>query len=121
MSLNTDVKFLLESQVQFRILHWQTNGYARHMAFGEVYTALDALIDQYVETCMGIHGRFELGDDEKTITLQNLKDININGMVTTLRNSMQQMDIEEVNTDLLNIRDEMLSEINKLGYLLTLK
>jgi hypothetical protein len=43
------------------------------------------------------------------------------GLIKTVRDSLVQMELDEVDTDLLNIRDEMLGEVNKLSYLLTLE
>ena len=48
---------LLTIQNQYRIFHWQTKSYSRHSAFGGVYGDLDGLIDEFVEVCMGKHGR----------------------------------------------------------------
>lgn len=121
MNLNSNVKFLLELQAQLRILHWQTKSHAKHIAFGDVYTTLDGLIDLFVETSMGIYGRFKLEDEHKTIQIQNLSEIDVLGLVKTVRGSLQQMEINPKDTDLLNVRDEMLNTINKLSYLLTLK
>lgn len=121
MKLNGNIKFFLELQSQLRILHWQTKSHAKHVALGNTYDALDDLIDSYVEICMGIHGRFVLDDEHKTLTINNLSDVDMVGMIKTVRSTFQKMDISPIDTDLLNTRDEMLAQINKLSYLLTLK
>jgi hypothetical protein len=43
------------------------------------------------------------------------------GLITTVRSAFVQMELDSSDTDLLNIRDEMLGELNKLSYLLTLE
>jgi hypothetical protein len=43
------------------------------------------------------------------------------GLIVTVRKAFVEMDIDSTDTDLLNIRDEMLAELNKLSYLLTLE
>ena len=48
---------LVESQIQLKFLHWQTKSYAKHQAYGNLYGDLDELIDDFVEACMGKHGR----------------------------------------------------------------
>jgi hypothetical protein len=121
MSLSSDVRFLLELQSQLRVLHWQTKSHAKHLALGDAYETLGGLIDTYVETCMGIHGRFILGDEERSLSIQNLSDIDMLGMIKTVRISFQEMDINPKDVDLLSIRDEMLVIINILSYLLTLR
>lgn len=121
MNLNSNVNFFLGLQVQMKINHWQTKGYSRHQAFGGFYDALDPLIDTFVESAMGKYGRFVLEDDQKTIQLNNLSDIDMKGLINTVRMALVQMEISEEDTDLLNIRDEMLGEVNKLSYLMTLE
>ena len=123
MQLSTNVQFLLETQLQFRILHWQTKGYARHQAFGGIYSTLDGLIDTFTETAMGKYGRFSLSENEKTIKLQNISDLELSLFIKTIKGKLIGMssDLTDKDSDLLNIRDEMLGEINKLSYLLTLE
>jgi hypothetical protein len=104
-----------------KINHWQTKGYARHQAFGSFYDTLDPLIDSFVESAMGKYGRFILNDDDKTIQLNNLSDIDLRGLISSVRKSLVEMELTPEDTDLLNIRDEMIAEINKLSYLLTLE
>jgi DNA-binding ferritin-like protein len=121
MNLDTNINFLLGLQLQMKINHWQTKGFARHKAFGKFYDTLGDLIDTFVESAMGKYGRFILSEETKTIQLNNLSDIDMKGLITTVRSAFVQMELDPTDTDLLNIRDEMLSELNKLSYLLTLE
>ncbi len=123
MNISSKVKFLLEAQVQFKIMHWQTKGYARHNAFGMIYDTLSDLIDTFVEEAMGKYGRFVLEDGDKTIQLQNLSEINGKAMINTIAQSLVQFtdEFDATDTNLLNVRDEMLGSVYKLSYLLTLE
>jgi DNA-binding ferritin-like protein len=121
MNLSSNVNFLLGLQVQMKINHWQTKGYARHQAFGSFYDTLNDLIDTFVESAMGKYGRFILEDENKTIQLNNLSELDMKGLIVTVRKALVQMELDSSDTDLLNIRDEMLGEVNKLSYLLTLE
>jgi DNA-binding ferritin-like protein len=123
MNISSKVKFLLEAQTQFKIMHWQTKGYARHNAFGMIYDTLSDLIDTFVEEAMGKYGRFVLEDEDKTIQLQNLSEINTKAMITTIAQSLVQFtdEFDSTDTNLLNVRDEMLGSVYKLSYLLTLE
>ncbi|MCF8339777.1 MAG: hypothetical protein K9I82_02295 [Chitinophagaceae bacterium] len=114
---------LVKIQTQFRFLHWQTKSYAKHIAYGEFYENLDDLIDTYVEVCMGKHGRPDFQEefsllfkDIKTFSLQDLLDDSTNFIVGI----SDKLDAKK-DTDLLNIKDEILAEINKLKYLVTLE
>jgi DNA-binding ferritin-like protein len=125
-NLHSIVNFLLGLQTQIKVLHWQTIGkgsYAQHNAFGNFYGTLDGLIDDFVEQSMGKYGRFELSDETKIIELMNYNDADLSKFIESLRNVLVGLskELEETDTNLLNIRDEMLGEVNKLSYLLTLE
>lgn len=114
---------LVEIQTQFRFLHWQTTGYAKHIAYGDIYSSLNDNIDMFVEACMGKHGRPEYSggasigfEDIDEISLQEF----IDGSCEFLISLTDEFDATK-DSDLLNIRDEMLGDMNKLKYLLTLK
>jgi DNA-binding ferritin-like protein len=117
MNLSSNVNFLLSLQMQMKINHWQTKGYARHKAFGKFYDSLSDLIDTFVESAMGKYGRFVLDEESKTIQLSNLSEIEMKGLINTVRDSLVMMSdqLDSTDTDLLNIRDEMLGELNKLS------
>ena len=124
MQLSSNVQFFLESQMQLRILHWQTKGFARHKAFGETYENLDELIDEFVEVSMGKYGRFSLSDSEKTLNLKNITEVELGVFLKTMKGKLIEITSQlssDKDTDLLNLRDEMLGLVNKLSYLLTLE
>jgi DNA-binding ferritin-like protein len=123
MILNSNVNLFLGLQAQLRIFHWQTKGYARHNAFGVTYDTLEDLIDTFVEEAMGKYGRFTLDDETNTIQLANLKELKPEAMLDVIISALNQFSeqLEESDTNLLNLRDEMLGAINKLKYLLTLE
>ena len=114
---------LVQIQNQFRFLHWQTFGDAKHRAYGEIYDTLGDLIDTFTETMMGKYGRPEF-ESEFSIMFQDIKSMNVqnflDGITEFLVSMTDQLD-SRYDTDLLNLRDEMLAGINKLKYLLTLK
>lgn len=112
----------VELQQQLRILHWQTKSYAKHNAYGKTYDELSDLIDEFVEICMGKHGRFELSNG--TIELFDIKNMSLQDFIDSAVEFLISLSNEfsaEIDTDLLNIRDEMLGQFNKLKYLLTLE
>jgi DNA-binding ferritin-like protein len=123
MNLSSNVNFFLGLQMQLKVNHWQTKGFARHNAFGSTYDELQDLVDRYVEEAMGKYGRFILDEETKTIELVNLSEIDMKGFINTLREALVQFtsQLDQTDTNLLNIRDEILGLINKLGYLLTLE
>jgi hypothetical protein len=114
---------LVQIQNQFRFLHWQTFGDAKHRAYGNIYDNLGDFIDTFAEAMMGKYGRPDF-ESEFSIMFQDIKAINVqnflDGITEFLVDMTDQLD-SRYDTDLLNLRDEMLAEINKLKYLLTLK
>lgn len=111
---------LLGLQTQLRMLHWGTSSYAEHKALGKAYEGLDGLIDTFVETWMGIHGK-SLGTVRLELkpyahgSAEKLLDQAVLFLTGELNNTIIH------NTDLLNIRDEMLGLVHHTKYLLTLK
>ena len=111
---------LLGLQNQLRMLHWGTSSYAEHKALGKAYEGLDALIDTFVETYMGNHGK-----SLPPIKLY-LRPYTLGSAMKLLYQSVHFFSLEMEkelagSTDLSNIRDEMLGLINQTKYLLTLK
>jgi len=120
--METYVHELIQIQQQLRIFHWQTKSYARHQAYGDAYGSLSDLIDEFVEVHMGKYGRFQLQDNN--IELANMNDVSVKEFLASATNFFtsisDQLDPKN-DSDLLNIRDEMLAVINKLKYLLSLE
>ena len=115
---------LLKLQIQLRILHWQTNSYAQHKAYGKTYESLDVLLDNLVETYQGKRGIIKYGMPA-VIEVTNIESISIMdvlGEVTDYLSSEFNNHVDAAkDTDCLNIRDEILATLNSLKYLLTLQ
>ena len=117
---------LLTIQNQFRVYHWQTQkkqgSFAQHEAFGKAYEELDPLIDDFVEVYQGKKGAL-MGKNGFTVNLENLSDdylVFIDEAVDYFTQYLPQSLDQNTDTDLLNIRDEMLSLIHSTQYFLTL-
>ena len=120
---NEIVKNLLTAQNQMKLFHWQTISFAQHQAFGDIYDNLSDLIDEFVEVCMGKHGRPEF-ESEFNLVMYNSNSINVDEYITTVIEFLLSFDNvydDRIDSDLLNLRDEMLAQFNKLKYLLTLQ
>jgi hypothetical protein len=114
---------LVQIQLQFKFLHWQTFGDAKHKAYGDIYDSLGDIIDKFVEAMMGKYGRVEF-DSEFSIMFQDIKSLSVqnfmDGITEFLVGMSDHLD-SRYDSDLLNLRDEMLADINQLKYRLTLK
>lgn len=116
------VKDLLQMQSQLRIYHWQTKSYSAHKALGKAYETLDGLIDTFVETAMG-RSETNLCDANMNIELFDSAALNVHTALDAYKEFLSSINNKlnpGVDSDLLNIRDEMLGVLNQTSYLLKL-
>lgn len=115
---------LLTYQNQVKIQHWQTTSYSEHKSLGDLYDSLTDSIDEFIETFMGKYGRI-ISQTNFNLVLENYKNLGpmslMNDMENYLINELPTMLDSKKDTDLLNIRDEILGSVNKTKYLLTLR
>ena len=111
---------MIEMEQQLRIWHWQTKLFSRHSAYGATYGALGDLIDSFMEAYMGKYGRIKVGGPVQLENINQDAEQKVDAYVQFLLSLNESLDPAN-DSDLLNIRDEMLGLMNKLKYLLTLK
>ncbi len=114
------VDAMLTIRNQVKVYHWQTKSFARHKATDDLTAALDTLIDNFVEVYMGKYGRPKVSG---SIKLHNFSESAARAFVakqTSYLTKTLPSKIKASDSDLLNIRDEILAEINKVLYLFTL-
>jgi len=118
-----NVNFFMNMREQIKLYHWQTKVYSRHKATDNIIEELDKNIDKYVEVYMGKYGRPKLTSRSNTIKLMNLSESSIVKFVKQcilyLKGGLVK-GLTAQDTDLVNIRDEMLSDLDQLLYLFTL-
>jgi DNA-binding ferritin-like protein len=110
-----------------KLYHWKTSSYAQHKATDELYTNLNANIDTFVETMLGkTGGRVNL-TGQKTLRLLDYTNLgDFKKEVDKYKQFLIEMNKDAGlnitnNSDLLNIRDEILGNLNQFTYLLTFK
>ena len=107
-----------------KLYHWKTCSYAQHVATDELYLKLNKHIDKFMEVFLGKEdGRLEKLDKKIKLshpnTLEDMKD-HLYKYRDYLVDMNQVLDSEK-DTDLLNIRDEIMTDINQVLYLFTFK
>ena len=119
-----DIHFFFTLRSQIKLYHWQTYQFARHKATDDLITALDDLMDNYVEVYMGKYGRPKMTSTTNSTSVKNMSESTavsfVRGSINYLETTLVKR-LKPTDTDLVNIRDEMLSNLNKLLYLFTLK
>jgi DNA-binding ferritin-like protein len=117
----------LEMLMMVKLFHWKTTSYATHKATDELYTKLNANIDGFIEILLGKSGsRIDLMSN-KTLKLVDLssqeslkREVEIFKRYLVNLNENKAM-LSMSNTDLFNIRDTILGDLNQFLYLLTFK
>lgn len=115
------VSHLLTIRNQVKLYHWQTKSFARHKATDDLTATLDTLIDSFVESYMGRYGRPKVSG---SIKLHNFSESAAKSFVekeTAYLQSELPKKIGKDDSDLLNLRDEILAEFTKVSYLFTLQ
>jgi len=117
----------LEILLMVKLFHWKTNSYSTHKATDDLYTKLNENIDSFIEVLLGKSGYRTNLMSHKNIKLLDLnssealkeKVQSFKTYLVSLNNNkaMKQM----ANTDLYNIRDTILGDLNQFLYLLTFK
>jgi hypothetical protein len=119
------VKFL-ELLMMIKLFHWKTSSYATHKATDELYSKLNEHIDTFIEILLGKTGiRTNLLNKHKIslIDLSNKEQLmsKINYYKSYMVDLSNNPFIRSMsNTDLLNVRDEILGDLNQFMYLLSL-
>lgn len=113
--------FFYELQINIKTFHWMTTSYAKHKATGKLYENLEDKIDKFIEIYIGRHGRGNV--KQESIILKNMSDTEI---IDYLKKSVSYLEkdfnllIPNTNIDLINIKDEIIADINLTLYLMTL-
>lgn len=113
--LNDIIKEFLSYLDTVKVYHWKTKMYARHIAsdalHGDFSKQVDMFIEVYMKNLNPVIGKIKLNSidtDDNEIIQSTYK----------LRKYLQELSIQD--SEILNIRDEMIATLNKFLYLCTL-
>ena len=117
------VHIMMTLRDQVKIYHWQTLSYSRHIATNDLLPKLDTNIDQFIEVYIGKYGRPVFKGKSASIGLENFDDkhapIFIKHAIEWLSTKLPKQ-LKKSDSDLLNIRDTILADLNQVSYLFTL-
>ena len=119
------VNVFLTLRTQVKVYHWQTQSFSRHKATDDLVTSLDENIDKFVEVYMGKHGPPTFSGSNMKITVRNVVDKKaaevLKAGIKWLTDDLPRFLNKRKDTDLLNIRDEILADLNQVLFLFRLK
>ncbi len=111
-------KIMVEYRETMKLFHFQCDTYAQHKASDSTLEKFDDLFDKFFECYQGKYGRLNISNIDikikKTSELQTKEETLF--LIDVLKNSNFNKDY-----DLLNIRDEIIGDLNQYLYLLTFK
>lgn len=113
--------FFTEMLNTIKIFHWKTTSYATHKATDQLHSSLSGNVDTFVETMLGKYGGRVSLNHVKTIEFKDFNAIEtFKSEINKYKQFMKNMDtMFAAESDLLNIRDEILGDLNQFTYLLT--
>lgn len=130
---NSANKFEQEIVLQFlhmlntvKLYHWKTHSYPNHKATDELYSKLNDNIDKFIEVLLGKLGNRVDLTQVRSIPLCDLTSLEqFKREIMKYKSYLVGLDSNKTmnsmsNSDLFNIRDEMLSDLNQYMYLSTL-
>jgi hypothetical protein len=132
MEINSTVMLTFLTIInQVKIYHWQTLSHSRHRATDQLYSELGELVDKFIEV---LTGRLIIETDNQNYRIlltNNLNQVKLNNyiddkgykLINNIRSYLESDELNLVigkNTELANIRDEMLASVNRVSYLFSL-
>jgi DNA-binding ferritin-like protein len=105
-----------------KLYHWSTKSYSQHKATDELYYNLNKKVDDFVETMLG-----KTNDRISFINTDTCKVPNKSQFIKNIHQFKTFLiDLNDIlnpidDTNLINIRDEILQYLDKLIYLFQLK
>ena len=116
------LEHLLQHVNQIRLFHWKTSSFARHKATDKYMNIINPIIDNIIESLQG--GREKRIVDSFVAKYQDLTEDNVMNYLKVykhwLENHMPIL-LDKNETDIMNLRDELLAAVKRLMYLFTLK
>lgn len=117
---------LLELLLSVKFYHWRTSSYSTHKATDELYGDLNDNIDEFAETLMGAMGSRIPATNKLHLTIPSDNKHMLSLIDRTIK-MLADFDFDKLSksahtttTDLMNMRDEMVGQLHKTQYLLTL-
>jgi hypothetical protein len=120
--MNEILEFLVGHTNQIRLYHWKTKSFSRHKATDKYLQKVEPIIDAVIESLQG--GRETRINDSFTSKFITLTDQSATEYLKRCRFWLENrfpILLNENETDVLNLRDEILANLTRLMYIFTLK
>lgn len=118
------VRTFMEMLNVVKLYHWKTHSFPDHKNTDKLYSQLNENIDKFVEVLLGKDESRIMKWDKNMKIIQYDNKASFKARIYQYREYLKDLsDILDprMDSDLLNIRDEILADINQFLYLLTFK
>jgi len=116
-------RIFLEMLTTVKLYHWKTRSYAQHKATDELYEKLNESIDSFVEILLGKdQSRLNMIEKRMPKMIDTSTMVDFRARIYEYREFLMDMNSyfdSRRDSDLLNIRDEILGHINQFLYLMS--
>ena len=116
------VRTFIEILNTVKLYHWKTRSYAQHKATDELYERLNETIDKFVETLLGKDESRVAMIEKQMSPMDSENEKDFKKRIYAFRKFLTELDLHfdaKQDSDLLSIRDEILSNVNQFLYLMT--
>ena len=122
------VRFL-EMIIMIKLYHWKTYTYATHIATDDLYSKVNKNMDKFIEVLLG-----KVGNRINLLKHKSIKLTDFNSSIDDTKKfkyeivkfkeylvnlNTNSFMVKMANSDLYNIRDEILSDLNQFLYLIS--
>lgn len=119
-TLESLLNLFFSHQIKIKILHFQTKSYAIHKATDGYLSQFADNLDKFFEVTQGAFGKLNM--KQVNMTFQTVNDDTITEELANFIKILKKIDKAFSNySEIMNIRDEIVAEAEKLNYLLTFK
>lgn len=121
------IKNMLEVQTLLKLYHWNTFSYSTHKASGDLYDSLSDKIDEYVEVMIGKSNgkyRIDMSHFSKLVIKGASNNVQLANLVKSFISDLTSFHDKlpsNFYSEVQNIKDEIVADLDKFLYLLTLK
>jgi hypothetical protein len=112
------LKVFFQHQLQIKMYHFQTKKYGAHKACDKYLKKFRSNLDRFMEVAQGAFSKFKIESIE--INFETVDDVSINSELDKFVKLCRSLDHNFKDySELINIRDEIIADVEQFKYLLT--
>jgi hypothetical protein len=118
----TIIKVFIEMLTTIKLYHWKTKSYSKHQVTDELHEKISKNSDRFVEVLLGKDASRVIMVEKTMKMMDSRSSAEFLQKMHSYREMLIRMDSifhKKRDTDLLNIRDEMLADLNQFLYLMS--